>query len=333
MDVLGEFLTGKSLSKHSSNVQTKTFILDVAHKNLLNLHRPYIDSIRLQSPTTGHELTRIPEVLDVWMDSGSMPYAQMHYPFENRAEMEASFPADFIAEYVGQVRAWFYVMHVLGVLLNPGKLSTPTPSFTNVITTGVINGNDGRKMSKSYGNYPDPRVTIEKYGADPIRYYMLNSPLLSGGDMDFKEEGIVETIKSVMLPIWNTYSFFTTYANIDGWEKDETEVWFVRHAESESNVMEKMSDHTDNPDLTEKGREQAREAGRTLREQGKNFDIIILTDRIRTRETARLITEELDFSGEIIIDDRFREQDGGEYAGKKLEDIAREHHLDPSDHE
>ncbi len=148
----------------------------------------------------------------------------MHYLFENQTAMEASFPADFIAEYVGQVRAWFYVMHVLGVLLNPTKQAKPTPSFTNVITTGVINGNDGRKMSKSFGNYPDPRLTIEKYGADPIRFYMLNSPLLSGGDMDFKEEGILETIKGVMLPIWNTYSFFTTYANIDGWEKSDTPV-------------------------------------------------------------------------------------------------------------
>lgn len=169
----------------------------------------------------GAPLVRVKEVLDVWMDSGSMPYAQMHYPFENREPMEVSFPADFIAEYVGQVRAWFYVMHVLGVLLNPNNEPKPTPSFTNVITTGVINGNDGRKMSKSFGNYPDPRNTIEKYGADPIRFYMLNSPLLSGGDMDFKEEGIIETIKTVMLPIWNTYSFFTTYANIDGWKVEE----------------------------------------------------------------------------------------------------------------
>lgn len=188
-----------------------------------NLHRPYIDEIKLKSPTTGAEMTRIKEVLDVWMDSGSMPYAQMHYPFENKNAMEASFPADFIAEYVGQVRAWFYVMHVLGVLLgeNIKNTSEPTPSFTNVITTGVINGNDGRKMSKSYGNYPDPRETIEKYGADPIRFYMLNSPVVAGGDMDFKEEGVVETVKSAMLPIWNTYSFFTTYANIDGWKPAE----------------------------------------------------------------------------------------------------------------
>ena len=107
-------------------------------------------------------------------------------------------------------------------------------------------------MSKSYGNYPDPRATIEKYGADPIRFYMLNSPVLSGGDMDFKEEQIIETVKGVMLPIWNTYSFFTTYANIDQWEHDETEVWYMRHAETTSNANNTMSDGTDDPELTEK---------------------------------------------------------------------------------
>jgi valyl-tRNA synthetase len=295
-------------------------------------------------------MTRIPEVLDVWMDSGSMPYAQMHYPFENKEAMQASFPADFIAEYVGQIRAWFYVMHVLGVLLdvvNPlekggqGGLAVSenqssasqaqqldsrgaraTPAFLNVITTGVVNGNDGRKMSKSFGNYPDPRMAIEKYGADPIRFYMLNSPLLSGGDMDFKEEGIIETIKGVMLPIWNTYSFFTTYANIDKWEHDETEVWFSRHGESTSNIAGKMSDGADNPELTDKGREQAKSAGRELKSQGKNFDVIIHTDRIRTYDTARIIAEEIGFQGEYTIDDGFAEQTAGEYANKTLAEIA-----------
>lgn len=243
------------------------------------------------------------------MDSGSMPYAQMHYPFENQGEMQASFPADFIAEYVGQVRAWFYVMHVLGVLVNPNNEKNPTSSFTNVITTGVINGNDGRKMSKSYGNYPDPRATIEKYGADPIRFYMLNSPLLSGGDMDFKEEQIIDTVKGVMLPLWNTYSFFTTYANIDNWVPDETEVWFSRHGESTSNVANRMSDHSDDPGLTEKGIAQAHEAGKTLKSQGKNFDVIIHTSKIRAKHTAEGIAEEIGFDGEFILDDRFAEQD------------------------
>ena len=172
-----------------------------------DLHRPFIDDITWTQGDITY--TRLPEVLDVWMDSGSMPYAQEHYPFENSEKMEASYPADFIVEYIGQVRAWFYVMHVCGVALFDQR------SFTNVITTGIVNGSDGRKMSKSYGNYPDPKGTIQKYGADAIRFYMANSPLLTGGNMDFKEEGIVEVIKKVILPLWNTYSFFTTYANID----------------------------------------------------------------------------------------------------------------------
>lgn len=287
-----------------------------------NLHKPYIDAIKIQSPKTGQELTRIPEVLDVWMDSGSMPYAQMHYPFENKWEMEASFPADFIAEYVGQVRAWFYVMHVLGVLLNPNNEPKPTPSFTNVITTGVINGNDGRKMSKSYGNYPDPRATIEKYGADPIRFYMLNSPLLSGGDMDFKEEQILETVKGVMLPIWNTYSFFTTYANIDKWQHDDTEVWFTRHGETTANASNRMSDCSDDAELNETGIAQANSAWQELKEQGKNFDVIIHTSRKRAIATAEIIAREIGFDGEFVLDERFAEQDAGEFSGKTLTEVA-----------
>ncbi|MCD5374976.1 isoleucine--tRNA ligase [Candidatus Gracilibacteria bacterium] len=186
---------------------SKKEIEDASGMTITDLHRPYIDDITWQE--NGLTYTRLPEVLDVWMDSGSMPYAQMHYPFENKAPMENSYPADFIVEYIGQVRAWFYVMHVVGVALFDKR------AFTNVITTGIVMGSDGRKMSKSFGNYPDPRGTIGKYGADAIRFYMANSPLLNGGNMDFKEEGIVEVIKKVILPMWNTYSFFTTYANID----------------------------------------------------------------------------------------------------------------------
>lgn len=143
--------------------------------------------------------------------------------------MEASYPADFIVEYIGQVRAWFYVMHVVGVALFDKR------SFTNVITTGIVYGSDGRKMSKSYGNYPDPRETIKKYGADAIRFYMMNSPLLSGNNMSFKEEGIEEVIKKVILPLWNTYSFFTTYANIDNWEPTESSIYYCRHGETDNN--------------------------------------------------------------------------------------------------
>lgn len=186
---------------------SKSEIEAASGMTVTDLHRPFIDDITWKEGDVTY--TRLPEVLDVWMDSGSMPYAQEHYPFENSEKMEASYPADFIVEYIGQVRAWFYVMHVCGVALFDQR------SFTNVITTGIVNGSDGRKMSKSYGNYPDPKGTIQKYGADAIRFYMANSPLLTGGNMDFKEEWIVEVIKKVILPLWNTYSFFTTYANID----------------------------------------------------------------------------------------------------------------------
>ena len=200
---------------------SKQEIESASWMKITDLHRPYIDDITWEE--NGLTYTRLPEVLDVWMDSGSMPYAQMHYPFENSTEMEASYPADFIVEYIGQVRAWFYVMHVVGTALFDKR------SFTNVITTGIVNGSDGRKMSKSYGNYPDPRKTIETYGADAIRFYMANSPLLTGGNMDFKEEWILEVVKKLILPLWNTYSFFTTYANIDWFEpmnsQSDDKIW------------------------------------------------------------------------------------------------------------
>lgn len=134
---------------HEAPVKTDYVFSETAKK--LDLHRPYIDEIRITSPDTGKELFRIPEVLDCWFESGSMPYAQMHYPFENKEKMEASFPADYIVEYTGQIRAWFYIMHVLGVIL------FDKPAYKNVICTGVMQGNDGRKMSKSLGNFPDPK--------------------------------------------------------------------------------------------------------------------------------------------------------------------------------
>jgi uncharacterized phosphatase len=142
--------------------------------------------------------------------------------------------------------------------------------------------------------------------------------------MDFKEEQIIETVKGVMLPLWNTYSFFTTYANIDNWEPDTREVWFTRHSESASNVVGKMSDGTDDPELTEKGREQSKNAGKVLKDEGKSFDVIIHTSKIRTHDTARIIGESLGFTGEYIVDDSFIEQAAGEYANMTLTHIAEQ---------
>jgi len=184
--------------------------VDVARKARFDLHRPSIDYIRVM--IDGQEYERIPEVLDVWMDSASMPYAQVHYPFRNKAKFEAQFPADYIVEYTGQIRAWFYVMHVLAVAL------FDRPSYKNVLCTWVMKGNDGRKMSKSYGNFPDPKQSLMQFGWDCIRMHSLLSPVVYGWDVDVKEEWFVEVTKTLLLPLWNAFNFFITYANIDWWK-------------------------------------------------------------------------------------------------------------------
>ncbi|MDD2487191.1 MAG: isoleucine--tRNA ligase [Candidatus Gracilibacteria bacterium] len=183
----------------------------------IDLHKHFVDSIKIKHPETGSVMTRIPEVLDCWFESGSMPYAEKHYPFENKDTFK--FPADFIAEGIDQTRGWFYTLLILGTLL-----FERTP-FLNVIVNGTILAEDGRKMSKSLKNYPDPENLIDLHGADAIRFYMMNSPAVRADDMKFAEAGVEETIKKVILPFWNTYSFFTTYANIDNFEGKQEEVY------------------------------------------------------------------------------------------------------------
>lgn len=192
-------------------------IEDASGMKVKDLHRPYIDEITWTTNWITYK--RVKEVLDVWLDSSSMPYAQVHYPFENKEKMEASYPADYIAEYIWQVRAWFYVMHVIWVAL------FDKPSYSNVITTWTLAWTDWRKMSKSYKNYPDPKDTMKKHWWDSLRYYLLNSTLMSGNDLAFNEDGIIEAIKKVLLPFWNTYAFFTTYANIDNFEWRDWEIY------------------------------------------------------------------------------------------------------------
>jgi isoleucyl-tRNA synthetase len=188
----------------------KIIYIDTDTQKEFDLHRPFIDKI--WGMVDGTKYVRIPEVLDPWLESGSMPYAQVHYPFENKAKFENSFPADYVAEYLGQVRCWFFFMHALGVML------FDSPAFTNVICTWVLAGNDGRKMSKSLGNYPDPKEAMTAYGSDALRMYMANSPIVVGGDMNFMEEGRKEVLRKISLPLWNSYSFFCTYASIDEFE-------------------------------------------------------------------------------------------------------------------
>ncbi len=181
-------------------------------KQLDNYHRPEIDKVSFSCSKCGKKMQRIPQVFDCWVESGSMSFAQFHYPFENKEKFEKSFPTNFISEYIGQTRAWFYVMHVMAV----GVFGSE--AYQNVLTSGVIAGEDGRKMSKSLGNYTDPGIILEKYSADALRFYLLSSPLLNAQNLNFSEEAVGDIQRRFLGTLWNSYSFFVLYANVDKWQ-------------------------------------------------------------------------------------------------------------------
>jgi isoleucyl-tRNA synthetase len=175
-----------------------------------DLHKHIVDAVAFACEQCPGTMRRVPEVLDVWFESGSMPYAQIHYPFENEEAFARRFPADFIAEGLDQTRGWFYTLLVLAT-----GLFDQVP-FKNCVVNGLILAEDGRKMSKSLKNYPDPNEILAQHGADALRAYLINSPLLRAEPLRFTEDGVRDVVRSVMLPLWNAYSFFTTYAEADG---------------------------------------------------------------------------------------------------------------------
>ena len=180
-------------------------------------HRPWVDDITFE--IDGEKFTRIDKVLDCWFESGSMPFAQLHYPFENQAKFEQNYPADFIVEYIGQVRAWFYYVHAVNVALAEigafGEAGEQHKNaYSNVITTGVVAGNDGRKMSKSLGNFTDPNELMDKFSADSLRFLLLSSPLLNGEDFALHDKDVGDVARKLSM-IWNMYDFFTMYAEVD----------------------------------------------------------------------------------------------------------------------
>ncbi|HLP23760.1 MAG TPA: isoleucine--tRNA ligase [Microbacteriaceae bacterium] len=180
----------------------------------VDLHRPFVDELvrpNPDDPSGQSMMRRITDVFDVWFDSGSMPYAQAHYPFENREWFDATQPADFIVEYIGQTRGWFYVMHVLSTAL------FDRIAFKRVVSHGIVLGNDGQKMSKSLRNYPDVSEVFERDGSDAMRWFLMSSPVLRGGNLVVTEEGIREGVRQVMLPLWSTWYFFSLYANACGY--------------------------------------------------------------------------------------------------------------------
>ena len=180
---------------------------------VVDLHRPFVDELvrpNPDDPTGKSMMRRVPEVLDCWFESGSMPFAQVHYPFENRDWFENHYPGDFIVEYIGQTRGWFYTLHVLATAL------FDRPAFSSCVSHGIVLGDDGAKMSKSLRNYPDPMKVFDTYGADAMRWYLMSSPILRGGDFSVTEQGIRDTVRQVLLPVWNSWYFLSLYANAAG---------------------------------------------------------------------------------------------------------------------
>ncbi|AWB86656.1 isoleucine--tRNA ligase [Mycetocola zhujimingii] len=219
-----------------------------------DLHRPYIDELTRPNPDdpTGQStMRRITDVLDVWFDSGSMPFAQVHYPFENREWFDSHNPADFIVEYIGQTRGWFYTLHVLSTAL------FDRPAYKNVLSHGIVLGSDGQKMSKSLRNYPDVNEVFDRDGSDAMRWFLMSSSVLRGGNLIVTEEGIREGVRQMLLPLWSTWYFFSLYANTarDGgydasWRTDSTDVLDRYILAKTRLVVEEVGTHLENLDST-----------------------------------------------------------------------------------
>ena len=185
-------------------------------KTITNLHKPDIDDVTITCEKCGKEVRRVPEVLDSWIEAGSASFAERHYPFGEQPKLDSFYPPDFIAEYTGQIRAWFYVLHVIANILAL-RPDGQNMLARNVLVEGVILGTDGRKMSKNFKNYPDPKEMLQKYGGDALRLYLLGSPVMNGEDILISEDHYKQQVRGTMLILWNVYNFFVTYANLDAW--------------------------------------------------------------------------------------------------------------------
>jgi isoleucyl-tRNA synthetase len=215
-----------------------------------DLHRPAVDHLvrpNPDDPTGKSMMRRVPEVLDCWFESGSMPFAQVHYPFENTTWFEQHYPGDFIVEYIGQTRGWFYTLHVLATAL------FDRPAFSTCVSHGIVLGDDGQKMSKSLRNYPDPMVVFDTYGADAMRWYLLSSAILRGSDFSVTEAGIRETVRQVLLPMWNSWYFLSLYANAEGvsgtFRTDSTNILDRYILAKSAQMVERVTHDLDSYDL------------------------------------------------------------------------------------
>ncbi|MEI8344202.1 MAG: isoleucine--tRNA ligase, partial [Candidatus Moraniibacteriota bacterium] len=207
----------------------------VSGEKISDLHKHIVDKITVPCEKCGKQMHRVPDVLDTWFDSGSMPYAQQHYPFENQEKFESGFPAEFIAEGVDQTRAWFYYLHLIATAIKDKN------AFNHVIVNGIVLAEDGKKMSKRLQNYPDPTYLFDKYGADALRFYLMSSPVVAADNLNFKESDVSDLVRGMFRMLWNSYSFFALYANIDGFDpkkkKEKSENLLDKWILSELNIL------------------------------------------------------------------------------------------------
>ncbi|CAM3561579.1 isoleucine--tRNA ligase [Nocardioides zeicaulis] len=228
-----------------------------------DLHRPFVDELTRPNPddpTGKSTMRRVTDVLDVWFDSGSMSFAQVHYPFENKDWFDDHFPGDFIVEYIGQTRGWFYTMHVLaGAIFD-------RPAFSTCVSHGIVLGNDGQKMSKSLRNYPDVREVFDRDGADAMRWFLMSSPILRGGNLVVTEQGIRDSVRQVLIPLWNSWSFFTLYANAADGGSGREATWRTDSAHPmDRYILAKLRDHV-----------------ATMTDQLDNYEVAAACDSTRT---------------------------------------------------
>jgi isoleucyl-tRNA synthetase len=242
-----------------SRDELRELALDGAAVEALDdLHRPYIDRVELKCAACGGAMRRLPEVMDCWLDSGAMPYAQWHYPFEDAETFARSFPADYICEAVDQTRGWFYTLHAEAVLLNAAGAAPESLCFRNVICLGHIQDDKGRKMSKSLGNVVEPMEVLDRHGADALRWYLYTATR-PGEARRFSSDLVAESLRRFLLTLWNTYSFFVTYANIDAFdpqvaaagERSELDRWVLSELHT---LVRRVTEHLEAYDPTTAGR-------------------------------------------------------------------------------
>ena len=257
----------------TKNGEIQTHYRDNARNTEVDLHKPYVDSY--WGIRKGKTYKRIPEVMDCWFESGSMPFGQDHYLGEEKAEL--TYPADFIAEGLDQTRGWFRSLHVVGHAIKGEN------AFKNVIVNGLILAEDGKKMSKSLKNYPDPKGLIEKRGGDAFRLYTLSAPVVRAEPMRFAEKGVEQCFKDFNIPLENVFKFFETYAKIDKRKSDGTEVFLMRHAKAEGQGM--------NDPLTAEGKAELESQETREKIIRLNPDIIVHTPFLRTKATAEYVQQ------------------------------------------